>query len=128
MINLNDFGIEWHWLVKEKGMVYTTMEENKMAEEFKEATSGDVVKFEKEGDNLEGTYLGHEESKQYPGSYAVKIRKNDEVKVVFVSAIVIDLIKGNGIVPGTEVKIDFLGKKKTQDGKREYNDYKLLYK
>lgn len=109
----------------------TENEESKENEEngFKEATGGDVVKFENEGDKLEGIYRGHEESKQFPNSYALSVETGkDEVKVVFVSGIVIDLINKNDIAKGTQIKLEFLGLKKTQDGKREYNDYKLLYK
>lgn len=97
-------------------------------EGFREATSGDVVKFEKEGDSVQGTYVGYEESKQYPNSYAVRVKNGEGIKTVFTSGIVLDLIKTNSIVAGTEIKIVFKGKKKTSDGKREYNDYKVYYK
>lgn len=95
--------------------------------EMKEATSGDVVKFENEGDSIEGTFLGYEESRQYKGSYAVSFKEGDKSKVVFVSGIVVDLIKRNSIEIGQHIRIVFQGKKKTSDGKRDYNDYKLFY-
>lgn len=100
----------------------------KMEKEFKEATGGNVVKFEKEGDSIEGTFLGYEESKQYEKSYAVRIKDGEVNKVVFVSNIVIDLIRSNQIQIGQEIRIVYQGKKKTIDGKKEYNDYKLFFK
>ncbi len=97
--------------------------------EYKEAASGDVVKFENAGDFAEGELVGYEESKQYPNSYAVRFKDSDgEIKVVFVSGIVIDLFNSNSIKNGQEIKIEYLGKEKTKDGKREYNNYKVLYK
>jgi len=99
-------------------------------EEMQEAKPADVVKFEKEGDNIEGIYLGHEESKQYPKSYALKFcsKLGGVNKVVFVSAILIDLLKTNLINIEDSIKIVYQGKKKTADNTREYNDYKLFFK
>lgn len=96
--------------------------------EYKEATSGNVVKFENPGDSLEGIYLGYDVSSQYNESYCVRIKDGDELKAVFVSGIVIDLIKTNKITEGMNMKIEYLGKQKTQDGKREYNNYKVFFK
>lgn len=94
-----------------------------------EATSGDVFKFENAGDFIQGIFLGYEESKTYPGSYSVKVsQENQKIKVVFVSGIVIDKIKANQIEPGDTIKIDYLGKRKTQDGKKDYNDYKVFFR
>ena len=91
--------------------------------ELKEAKQGDVVKLE-EGQNIEGVLRRVDESAMYPGSYAVQL---DE-KVVFVNKPVIDLFETNGIRPGTHfVKLTFNGMKKTQDGKREYKDFKVHY-
>ncbi len=100
----------------------------KMSKDFKEATSGDVFKFEKAGDSIEGVYQGYEESRQYPDSYAVRIKQGDEVRVVFVSGIVIDKLTANGVKAGQEINIEFLGKKQNQKKTQEYNDYKVLYK
>ena len=96
--------------------------------EYKEATTGNVVKFVKQGDSIEGAFIGTEESKQFQGSYALSVSDKEETKVAFVSGIVIDLIKKNGIIPGNQIKVVFQGKKKTQDNKREYNDYKVFFK
>lgn len=97
--------------------------------EYKEATSGDVVKFEKEGDSLEGKYVGHEESAQYKNSFALKIDVKDKgVKVVFVSNIVIDLLKTNSIKQGQQIKVEFLGLVENQAKTFKYKDYKLLFK
>jgi len=96
---------------------------------FKEATSGDVVKFEKVGDNISGVLIGWEESRQYPNSYAVKIKNpaDEKPKVVFVSAIVIDLFKSNNITAGNDIMIQYQGKKKSQTSGMEYNDYKVFF-
>ena len=96
---------------------------------FKEATSGDVVKFDKVGDSVSGILLGYEESKQYPNSYAVKIKNPAKEKpiVCFVSGIVIDLFKTNQIVSGSEIMIEYQGKKKSKSTGMEYNDYKVFF-
>lgn len=94
---------------------------------MKEATSGDVFKFEKKGDAIEGVYMGYEASKQFPSSFALRVSVSGKPVVAFVSGIVIDLIKTNNIMSGQKVRVEFLGKKKTQDGKKEYNDYKVMY-
>lgn len=117
--NLNTYGI--------KNPV-PTGELIKMSEEYKEATSGDVVKFKNEGDSVEGVYQGYEESKQYPDSYALKIKVGEDLKVVFVSGIVIDLIESNSVMKGQDVKLEYTGKKKSEKTGRNYNTYKLLYK
>ncbi len=97
--------------------------------EYKEAVSGDVVKFEKAGDSIEGELIGYEESKQYPSSYGLKFKdKEGQIKLIFVSGIAIDLIQSNSVKNGQQIKIEFLGKKKTQDEKKEYNTYKVMYK
>lgn len=100
------------------------MKENIIYEEAKET---DIIKFEKSGDYLEGEYLDFEESRQYPGSFIIKVNTDTGLKGVFVSGIVIDKIRNNMIKQGVLIKIEYLGKKKTQDNKREYNDYKLYF-
>lgn len=99
-----------------------------MSEEFKQAVSGDVVKFEEAGDTLEGIYVGYEESKQYPGSFAIKVKDGDDVKIAFASGIVIDLIKSNNIQANMDIKIVFKGMAKTKDGTKEYKTYEVFYK
>lgn len=96
-----------------------------MVEKMQKLVSGEVVKFEKSGDSISGTFISYEESKTYPGSYAVKIKNpaDERPKTVFVSGIVIDLIKTNNIQPGQSIMIEFKGKVKTKDGKKEYNNY-----
>lgn len=97
-------------------------------EELKQATSGDVVKFENEGDAVEGKLIGFEPSRQYPDSYAVRVQTSEGVKIVFTSGIVVSLIEANNISKGQYVKIVYKGKKKNKEGTREYNDYDLFYK
>lgn len=100
----------------------------KTMSEWKEAKSGDVIKFENEGDSLEGIYQGFEESTQYPGSYAIKVKKGEDIKVGFTSKIVTDLLKSNGINIGQEIKIIYTGMQTTKDGSKEYKSYSLQYK
>ena len=96
--------------------------------EFKEAVDADVIKFEKEGDAIEGEFRGYEESKQYAKSYAIKINTAAGLKVVFASGILIDKLETNSVKSGQQIRITFLGKKKAEKSGREYNDYKLEYK
>lgn len=105
------------------------MEVIKMGEkDFKEATSGDMVKLENEGDSIQGTYLGIEQSKQYKDSFALKVRVGEDTKVVFVNNIVADLIATNSIIPGSEIKLEYLGMKDNKAGTFKYKDYKLYFK
>jgi len=97
-------------------------------EEYKEATSGNVVKFEKEGDSLEGKFMCIEESATYKDSYALKIKTTDGLKVVFVSSIVLDLINSNNIQKETQIKLVYNGKIENKSGTFKYKDYKLLFK
>lgn len=95
---------------------------------WNQATSGDVVKFEKDGDAIEGKLIGFEPSRQYPDSYAVKVDTKDGIKIVFVSGIVVDLISSNSLKKGQEIKIVYKGKKRNKKDTADYNDYELLYK
>lgn len=96
-------------------------------EKMKEATSGEVIKLEKEGDSIEGIYNGYEESKQFKGSYAVKISVDGKPNVVFVSGIVVDLIETNSIKIGMKIKIQYTGKQKSSKSGMDYNTYKVFY-
>jgi len=103
-------------------------EETPIAEKkYKQATSGDVIKFTRKGDKLAGTLISWEESKQFANSFAVKVKVAGEVKVVFVSSIVIDLIKSNGIKEGDEILIRYEGKKTSEKSGMDYNDYSVFY-
>jgi len=96
--------------------------------EYKQATSGDVVKFEKEGDAIEGKLMTTEPSRQFPDSYALKVETTEGVKVVFVSGIVIDLITSNGVKSGQQIKVVYKGKKDNKAKTAKYNDYELYFK
>jgi hypothetical protein len=102
------------------------MAENK---KFKEAVSGDVVKLDKEGASVAGVLIGYEESKMFPGSYAVKLRNpaKETPFVVFVSNIVIQKIKDSNIQIGQDLMIEFTGMKKSASSGMEYKDYKVFY-
>lgn len=104
------------------------MEEQEKVNSWKEATSGDVVKFEKPNDSIQGVYLCHEQSTLYEDSYAVKVSVGEATKVVFVSKIVVDFIKSTNIQVGQQIRIVFLGMKETKDKRRKYKDYKVYYK
>lgn len=85
------------------------------------------MKLEKKGDSIVGVLLGYEESKMYAGSYAISLRVDDEISVIFTNNIVVDMIKKNNLI-GRDVKIVFNGKKKTQDGSKEYNDFEVFFR
>ena len=104
-------------------------EVNKMSEgEYKEATSGDVIKFEKEGDSLEGSYMDYQESVKYKDSYALKVKTSEGLKVVFVSSIVVDLLASNNIQKGQQIKLVYNGLVENQAKTFKYKDYKLFFK
>ena len=95
--------------------------------EWNKATSGDVVKLEQD-QSLEGKYVGLEQSKTYPDSWGFKVETPEGVKCVFVNNIVKDLVASNNIMKGQEVKLTFKGLQKTEDGKKEYKTYDLLFR
>ena len=97
-------------------------------EEYKQATSGDVMKFEKEGDAIEGKLLGFEPSRQFPESYALSVEVDGKPTTVFVSGIVIDLITKNNIQKKQQIKVVYKGKKRNKKDTADYNDYELYYK
>lgn len=104
------------------------LSEEKIEENWTKATSGNLIKFETPNASLSGNFLSIEESNQFSGSYLVKVTKEDNsVYAVFVSGLVKDLLETNNIQKGHKIKIVFLGKKKTQDGKKEYNAYEVFY-
>jgi hypothetical protein len=94
---------------------------------LKKLTSGQVVKFEAAGDSISGKLVGWEESRQYPGSYALKVKNpaDSDNKVVFVSEICISKLKDNNVQPGQDIMVEFLGKVKAEKSGREYNDYNV---
>lgn len=98
-------------------------------DEYMEATAGNVIKLENEGDFIEGIYKGFEESKQFKESYALTVIGDDnKPQVAFVSGIVIDLLQRNDIKPNDRVKVVFKGMKKAEKSGREYKTYQVLYK
>lgn len=101
--------------------------EEKMTE-FKKLENMEVVKLENSGDNIEGIYRGFDESRQYPGSYALKIETGGKVRIVFVSNIVIDLLTAHNIEQGREINVLYTGKKKSENSGREYKTYELFAK
>lgn len=96
--------------------------------EWKEASMGDVVKFEKSGESIEGTYSSIEESRKFKGSYALRIETREGLKTVFVSNIVKSLLDANRVSAGDQIKLVFKGKVWNEAKTYEYNDYSLLLK
>jgi len=92
---------------------------------MKKLTNGEIYKFEKEGDIIVGEYIGHSESKKYSDSYAVKIKKGNDILTVFVNNIVVDLIESNDIKKDMVIGIKYLGKKTAKTSGKEYNDYEV---
>lgn len=97
-----------------------------MEKEYKQAKSGDVIVLE-QGDYIEGIYKGHEESRNFPGSYAFKVEQPDGLKVVFVSKMVVDLIASNSIMVGQQIKLVYKGMKENEARTREYKVYDLFF-
>ena len=103
-------------------------EQEQKTDGYKQAQSGEIIKLDTPGLIIEGIYLGYEESKQFPGSWALRIKIVDDIKVVFVNNIVVDLIESNNIKKNQEIKLEFLGMKKAEKSGREYKDFNLYYK
>jgi len=137
-ITLNDYGFEhplesgkkylknWRFLQAPK---YNKYYEEVDIMAMQKAESGDVFKFEKEGDKVSGILIGTEESKQYAGSFAVTLKQPDgSLKVCFVTGIVMDLLKRNSVEEGHEVVIEFMGKKPSKTNPQySYNDYEIMF-
>ena len=96
-------------------------------ESWKKAESGEVIKFDKEGDVIVGIFEGIEQSKKFKDSYALSLTIAEEIKVLFVSKIVKDLIERNKILQGMTMKITFTGDKISQNG-QTYHTYQIEYK
>lgn len=95
---------------------------------MKEALTGNVIKLEKTGDFIKGSFISYERSKQFDKSFAVKIKDDSgNINVIFVSAIVIDLIETNSIVSGQQIKIEYTGNAKAKKSGMEYKTYKVFY-
>lgn len=95
--------------------------------QYKKAEGGNVVKLEKVGDKVAGVLLGWEESKMYAGSYAVSIKTEEDITVVFTSEIPIQMFKKNNLT-GKDIVLQYDGLKKTKDEKFEYKDYSVFFK
>ncbi len=92
---------------------------------FEKLENGEVVKLNDENTEIIGTYIGIEESKMYPNSFALKYKDLDnKSKVTFVSNIVNDLLISNQVVIGMPIKVKFIGKKQSSSG-LEYNNYEV---
>lgn len=93
--------------------------------EWKKVEDADVVKFDDEGQSVEGKYLGVKESGMYKDSYAVSLEVEGKQKVVFGSTVLTDKIASSGINKGQMIRIIYKGKRKNQAGTHEYKDYEV---
>lgn len=89
-------------------------------EEWKKVES-EVVRFENEGDAVEGKLVSREIGAEY-GNEVYRLKTEDGEKVVFGTSVLMS--KMRGIETGTDVKIVFTGYKPTK--KRGQSDIKLF--
>lgn len=89
---------------------------------MKELTSGNVMKLTA-GQSAEGTFQGIEPSAQFKDSFALKLKIGNDLKVIFVSNIVKDLLTANNVQHGQKVKVHFKGMKPNKSGTANYKDY-----
>ena len=93
---------------------------------FEKVEDGELFKFENKGDEFIGQFASIEESKKFPDSFLVKVRDGENMKAVFVNKIVADKIFTAQVQLGHMIKIVFLGKKKNEQGTREYNNFDVF--
>jgi hypothetical protein len=99
---------------------------------LKEARENNLVKFEESGSKLSGLFFNIEESKSsnFPNSksYLVSVKKDDgQIYSVFVTDIAKRLFDSAEIKKGQYIELIYTGKQKTEDKKRDYHTYKLMY-
>ena len=95
--------------------------EDKMSEKtFKEITGGDVFAFEKEGDSIEGKYVGSVAG-QYGDNYLILTEAGEE-KTIFGGAVINS--KMAKVKAGDIVKVTYIGEVKATSG-RFYKDFKV---
>lgn len=99
-----------------------------MADDFRKATMGDVVKLEKAGDHIDGKYVGIEESRKFKDSFALRIENAKGIQTLFVTKILKELLDVNGVMKGQTIRVLYKGKKANEAKTREYNDYELYVK
>ena len=92
---------------------------------MKELTSGNVFKLA-EGQRADGEFCGIEPSAQFKDSYALKIKTGGDLKVLFVSNIVKDLLTANNVQPGQKISVLFKGMKSNKSGTAKYKDYAVF--
>ena len=91
----------------------------------KTEVKSDVTKWDKAGQTIVGTLVSIDKSTSFDDSWAVKIKEADKASstVVFANNLLKSRLEEAGI--GSLVEIEYLGKRKAQDGKFEYNDFKV---
>lgn len=88
---------------------------------FEEVTGNPVWRFEKEGDSVEGEYVGESEG-QYGKDYLIKC-DSGETFTVFGKTVLRTKMKS--VAQGKKVKITYLGEVKAKKGNTLYQDYKV---
>jgi len=88
---------------------------------FEEVKGNPVFQFEKEGDNIEGEYMGTTEG-QYGTDYLIKA-KSGEIFTVFGKTVLTTKMKT--VTTGKQIRITYLGEKKSAKGGTFYKDYKV---
>lgn len=96
------------------------------SENWEKVEESEVIKLEKEGQELIGTFVSIKESVMYPNSYFLRLENDLGTFGTFVNTIMLDKINTKNISVGDKIKIVYLGKKKAQNGKNSYHDYDLF--
>lgn len=90
--------------------------------DWEEVASAPIHKFEEAGDELVGTFVRYTD-----GKYGQMAEIKTEDGICY--RVPLDTVLANKLSPeliGRTVKIEYLGKVESQDGSREYKDYKVM--
>lgn len=91
---------------------------------YKAVDAGEFFNFEKEGDSVCGVLVDITEEFGANKSKVYKLRQeNDQIVNVWDNVVLSDKMKLVGI--NSDIRITYLGKKKSKDGSREYNDFSV---
>ena len=94
------------------------MKEITLEQNITEWTLGEIVK---------GKFVSLEQSKKYPDSYLLEVKKGKDVIKKWVNNIVKDKIDQIDVPESTIIEVEFLGMKKNVKGDREYRDFRVSY-
>lgn len=94
-----------------------------MTEDKYEEVTAEGIKFEKEGDSIEGVLESVTPSTQYEGQNNYDIKTKDGIKTVFGTTVL--NTKLAKISLGSKIKIVYLGETKSKSG-RFYRDFQVF--